>query len=84
VDDDCIALKGTQGPNAVADSANPPTEYDVPLLMTVPNAYGSESFDWVDDLITNPIRMEDGFAFANEEPGWGFQFRDKFLTSCSI
>jgi L-alanine-DL-glutamate epimerase-like enolase superfamily enzyme len=50
-------------------------EYDVPLLMTVPNAYGSESFDWVDDLITNPIRMEDGFAFANEEPGWGFPFR---------
>lgn len=59
-------------------------EYDVPLLMTVPNAYGSESFDWVDDLITNPIRMEDGFAFPNEEPGWGFQFREKFLSPCDI
>lgn len=59
-------------------------EYDVPLLMTVSNAYGSESFDWVDDLITNPIRMEDGFAFPNEEPGWGFQFQDKFLTPCHI
>ena len=31
-------------------------EYDVPLLLTVPNAYGAESFDWVDPLITQPIR----------------------------
>lgn len=54
-------------------------EYDVPLLMTVPNAFGAESFDWIDPLITHPIRMEEGFAYPNEEPGWGFQFRDEFL-----
>lgn len=55
-------------------------EYDVPLLMTIPNALGAESFDWVDDLITNPIRMEGGFAYPHEEPGWGFSFKDEFLT----
>lgn len=55
-------------------------EYDVPLLMTIPNAYGSESFDWVDNLITNPIRMQDGWAYPNQEPGWGFSFKDQFLT----
>ena len=55
-------------------------EYDVPLLMTVPNAYGAESFDWVDDLITNPIRMKDGFAYPNEGNGWGFSFKDTKLT----
>jgi L-alanine-DL-glutamate epimerase-like enolase superfamily enzyme len=55
-------------------------EYDVPLLMTVPNAYGAESFDWVDNLITNPIRMKDGYAFPSEEPGWGFRFRDEHLS----
>ncbi len=55
-------------------------EYDVPLLMTVPNAYGAESFDWVDDLITHPIRMEDGFAYPNEGMGWGFHFKDECLT----
>jgi len=55
-------------------------EYDVPLLMTVPNAYGAESFDWVDDLITNPIRMKDGFAYPNDGNGWGFSFRDNKLT----
>jgi L-alanine-DL-glutamate epimerase-like enolase superfamily enzyme len=55
-------------------------EYDVPLLMTVPNAYGAESFDWADDLITQPIRMDQGFAYPNEGPGWGFTFRDEFLT----
>ena len=54
-------------------------EYDVPLLMTIPNAFGAESFDWVDDLITNPIRMENGFAYAREEPGWGFSFQDEYL-----
>ena len=55
-------------------------EYDVPLLMTTPNAYGAESFDWVDSLITHPIRMEDGFAYPNEGPGWGFRFKDDCLT----
>jgi len=55
-------------------------EYDVPLLMTIPNAFGAESFDWIDDLITNPIVMRDGFAYPNEQPGWGFSFRESFLS----
>lgn len=54
-------------------------EYDVPLLMTIPNVFGAESFDWVDDLITKPILMRDGFAYPNEEPGWGFSFRQQHL-----
>jgi len=54
-------------------------EYDVPLLMTVPNAFGAESFDWVDGLITNPIRMENGFAYPNTGTGWGFSFKDGAL-----
>jgi L-alanine-DL-glutamate epimerase-like enolase superfamily enzyme len=54
-------------------------EYDVPLLMTVPNAYGAESFDWVDELITHPIRMKDGFAYPNDGAGWGFSFKDEAL-----
>jgi L-alanine-DL-glutamate epimerase-like enolase superfamily enzyme len=55
-------------------------EYDVPLLMTIPNAYGSESFDWVDPLITQPIQMKDGFAYPTDAPGWGFSFKDQHLT----
>jgi L-alanine-DL-glutamate epimerase-like enolase superfamily enzyme len=55
-------------------------EYDVPLLMTVPNAFGAESFDWVDALVTHPIRMENGFAYPNPGPGWGFDFKNEFLT----
>ncbi|MCC5835332.1 MAG: mandelate racemase/muconate lactonizing enzyme family protein [Opitutales bacterium] len=55
-------------------------EYDVPLLMTVPNSHGAESFDWIDPLITNPIRMQDGWAYPNEGPGWGFVFKDSFLS----
>ncbi|TAL05406.1 MAG: mandelate racemase/muconate lactonizing enzyme family protein, partial [Verrucomicrobia bacterium] len=54
-------------------------EYDVPLLMTVPNAFGAESFDWVDGLITHPIRMENGFAYPNTGAGWGFSFKDGAL-----
>lgn len=55
-------------------------EYDVPLLMTVPNAFGAESFDWIDGLITHPIRMENGYAYPNPEPGWGFEFKADRLT----
>jgi L-alanine-DL-glutamate epimerase-like enolase superfamily enzyme len=54
-------------------------EYDVPLLMTTPNAFGAESFDWVDGIITNPIRMEKGFAYPNTGAGWGFSFKDSAL-----
>ncbi len=54
-------------------------EYDVPLLMTVPNAFGAESFDWADGIITHPIRMQDGYAYPNEGPGWGFSFKDAAL-----
>lgn len=54
-------------------------EYDVPLLMTIRNGRGSESFDWVDPLIDHPIRMQDGFAYPNEGPGWGFRFKDGHL-----
>ena len=55
-------------------------EYDVPLLMTIPNALAAESFDWVDGLIDHPIRMQDGMAYPNEGPGWGFTFDDRHLT----
>jgi L-alanine-DL-glutamate epimerase-like enolase superfamily enzyme len=47
--------------------------------MTIPNCYGAESFDWVDGLITHPIRMEDGFAYPTDAPGWGFSFKEKYL-----
>ena len=58
-------------------------EYDVPLLMTIPNPHGAESFDWVDSLITHPIRMKDGFAYPNDGPGWGFSFKDEHLSELS-
>jgi L-alanine-DL-glutamate epimerase-like enolase superfamily enzyme len=55
-------------------------EYDVPLLMTIPNVFGAESFDWVDDLITNPTVIKEGFAYPHQEPGWGFSFKDEYVT----
>ena len=55
-------------------------EYDVPLLATIPNACASESFDWVDALITDPIRIHDGYARPHEGAGWGFRFKDDVLT----
>ena len=59
-------------------------EYDVPLLVTVPNACGAESFDWVDDLITHPLCMKDGFAHPNEGAGWGFSFKNDRLTELAM
>jgi L-alanine-DL-glutamate epimerase-like enolase superfamily enzyme len=55
-------------------------EYDVPLLCTIPDAYGSESFDWVDGLVDHPIVVRDGMAQPLPGPGWGFSFKEDLLT----
>ncbi|MGF1734465.1 mandelate racemase/muconate lactonizing enzyme family protein [Photobacterium satsumensis] len=55
-------------------------DYDVPLLCTISNGYGSESFDWIDNIIDNKMEVKDGFAYPREGDGWGFNFLDQFLT----
>lgn len=54
-------------------------DYDVPLLCTIPNGSGAESFDWIDGLIDNPMLVKDGFAYPHEQSGWGFNFIDDCL-----
>jgi len=56
-------------------------DYDVPLLCTVPRPYGAESFDWIDPIIDNHMRIEDGFAYPREKAGWGFSFLKQHLTA---
>ena len=50
-------------------------DYDVPLLCTIPNGYGAESFDWIDGLIDNAMPIVDGLATPREGNGWGFSFQ---------
>ena len=70
----------------LADAYNMPVlphyykDYDVPLLCTVPNPYGAESFDWIDNIIDHPMRIENGYAYPRETPGWGFSFLENALT----
>lgn len=54
-------------------------DYDVPLLCTIRHPYGAESFDWIDGIIDNTMRIENGFAYPRETAGWGFRFREEFL-----
>jgi L-alanine-DL-glutamate epimerase-like enolase superfamily enzyme len=54
-------------------------DYDVPLLCTIPTAYGAESFDWIDGIIDNTMRIENGYAYPREGAGWGFRFLEKAL-----
>jgi L-alanine-DL-glutamate epimerase-like enolase superfamily enzyme len=71
---------------ALAKSFNIPVlphyykDYDIPLLCTISNGAGAESFDWIDPLIDHPVEIQNGFAVPNERPGWGFSFRDKCLA----
>jgi L-alanine-DL-glutamate epimerase-like enolase superfamily enzyme len=58
-------------------------DYDVPLVCSIPNGAGVESFDWIDSLIDNPILVKDGFATPHEQPGWGFNFIDDLLEEIS-
>lgn len=51
-------------------------EYDAPLAVTIRNAAGVESFDWVDGLIDRPLRVDGGYAYPSPGPGWGFRFHD--------
>lgn len=55
-------------------------DYDVPLLCTIPQVYGAESFDWIDGIIDNVMRIENGYAYPREGAGWGFRFKEQFLT----
>ncbi|MDU1903154.1 MAG: mandelate racemase/muconate lactonizing enzyme family protein [Dysgonomonas sp.] len=54
--------------------------YDIPLLCTIPNGAGAESFDWIDPLIDNPLKIVDGWAAPHDKAGWGFTFKDSVLT----
>lgn len=55
-------------------------DYDVPLVCSIPNGAGVESFDWIDPLIDNPMVIKDGFAHPHDKPGWGFNFLDDCLS----
>jgi len=57
VDDDCIALKGTQGPNAATDSANPPTEHILIQDCTFEKGHGCVNFG-SNATIVRDIRVE--------------------------
>jgi len=59
-------------------------EYDAPLACTIPHAYGVESFDWVDPLLSHPLKIEQGHAWPSERPGWGFSFKDSRLRELSL
>ena len=54
-------------------------DYDVPLLCTIRHPYGAESFDWIDGIIDNTMRIENGYAYPRETSGWGFTFKEEFL-----
>ena len=55
-------------------------DYDVPLLATIANPCGAESFDWIDGIIDNTMRIENGYAILRDGAGWGFNFREECLT----
>ncbi len=55
-------------------------DYDVPLLATVANPYGAESFDWIDGIIDVPMTLNNGYALQREGNGWGFSFLHQYMT----
>jgi len=59
-------------------------DYDVPLLCTISNGVGAESFDWIDPLIDNPMVLKEGYAKPHDLPGWGFNFIDDKLTEIKL
>jgi len=56
-------------------------DYDVPLLCTIANPYGAESFDWIDAIVDTPMRVDNGLAWPRDSAGWGFRFKPSALTA---
>ena len=54
-------------------------DYDVPLLATIRNPFGAESFDWIDAIIDNKMIIDNGYAVQREGAGWGFTFKQEFM-----
>ena len=86
---DLIRLGGVEAwrdSAALANAYNIPVlphyykDYDVPLLATVANPYGAESFDWSDAIIDEPMTIQNGFALQREGNGWGFRFLPQHMT----
>lgn len=79
-------LEGWRNSALLANEYNIPVlphyykEYDVPLLCTIPTAYGAESFDWIDGLVDQPIPIDNGYAHPLPGAGWGFSFKQGYLT----
>lgn len=75
---------------ALAKSFNLPVlphyykDYDVPLLCTISNGIGAESFDWIDPLIDNPMLVQDGYAKPHDLPGWGFNFIEDMMVEIKL
>ena len=71
---------------ALAGSFNIPVlphyykDYDIPLLCTIANGAGAESFDWIDPLIDHPLQIVNGMARPHDRAGWGFSFKDEYLN----
>jgi len=87
---DIIRLGGVEGWRnsvALAESYQLPIlphyykDYDVPLLCTIKTPYGAESFDWIDGIIDNIMKIDNGFAYPREGAGWGFRFKEEFLEA---
>lgn len=85
---DIVRLGGVEGwrkSAALAEAYQLPVlphyykDYDVPLLCTIKSPYGAESFDWIDGIIDNTMKIENGFAYPREGAGWGFRFKEEFL-----
>lgn len=55
-------------------------DYDVPLLATVQRPFGAESFDWIDAIIDEPMKIDNGYAVQRDGNGWGFNFLHKFMN----
>lgn len=87
---DIVRLGGVEGwrdSAALAEAYGLPVlphyykDYDVPLLCTIKSPYGAESFDWIDGIIDNQMRIENGFAYPREQSGFGFKFKESALEA---
>ena len=59
-------------------------EYSAHLLAATPTRHWLEYMDWAQDLITDPVVPDKGFARAKDTPGAGITFNEAAIARCIV
>jgi len=59
-------------------------EYSAHLLAVTPTAHWLEYMDWAVPIVTEPIRIKDGYALIPDRPGSGITWNEDAVQRYAV